>query len=282
MTGRIVLAATPIGNTADASSRLVDALATADVVAAEDTRRTLDLARALGVTIAGRLVALHDHNERARADALVAEAAAGAVVVLVTDAGMPTVSDPGFRVVQAAVAADVTVTVLPGPSAPLAALAVSGLPTDRFAFEGFLPRKAGERARALAALASEPRTLVFFEAPHRLAESLAAMAEAFGDDRAATVSRELTKTFEETRRGGLAELAEWASEGVRGEIVVCVAGATPAALTLADAVAEAVGRVKEGERAKAVAAELAPLAGVSSRDLYAAVVAARAGAADAP
>lgn len=282
MTGRIVLAATPIGNVADASPRLVEALATADVVAAEDTRRTLDLARALGVTIAGRLVALHDHNERARADGVVAEAAQGAVVLLVTDAGMPTVSDPGFRVVQAAVAADVAVTVLPGPSAPLAALAVSGLPTDRFAFEGFLPRKAGERARALAALAGEPRTLVFFEAPHRLAEALEAMAHAFGEDRAATVSRELTKTFEETRRGTLAELAEWAAEGVRGEIVVCVAGATPAALTLADAVTEAVGRVKDGERAKDVAAELAPLAGVASRDLYAAIVAARAGAADAP
>ena len=186
MTGRIVLAATPIGNLADASARLIEALGTADIVAAEDTRRTLDLARGLGVTIAGRLVALHDHNERARADGLVAEAADGATVLLVTDAGMPTVSDPGFRVVQAAVEAGVLVTVLPGPSAPLAALAVSGLPTDRFAFEGFLPRKAGERSRALAALASEQRTLIFFEAPHRLAESLAAMATAFGADRAAS------------------------------------------------------------------------------------------------
>ena len=278
MTGRIVLAATPIGNLADASARLIEALGTADVVAAEDTRRTLDLARGLGVTIAGRLVALHDHNERARADGLVADAANGATVLLVTDAGMPTVSDPGFRVVQSAVEADVLVTVLPGPSAPLAALAVSGLPTDRFVFEGFLPRKAGERSRALAALASEQRTLIFFEAPHRLAESLAAMATAFGADRAASVSREITKTFEETRRGPLAELAEWASEGARGEIVVCVAGAPPAALGLSDAVAEAVGRVRAGERAKEVAAELAPLAGVSARDLYAAVVAARAAA----
>jgi len=270
-----MLAATPIGNLADASARLRDALASADVVAAEDTRRTLDLARGLGVTISGRLVALHDHNERARADAVVADAQAGATVLLVTDAGMPTVSDPGFRVVQAAAAAGVEVTVLPGPSAALAALAVSGLPTDRFAFEGFVPRKAGERDRALAALAGEQRTLVFFEAPHRLGESLAAMARAFGADRAASVSRELTKTFEETRRGALGELAAWATDPVRGEIVVCVAGASPAAVSLADAVAEGVGRMKGGERAKDVAAELAPLANVSARDLYAALVAAK-------
>ena len=275
MTGRIVLAGTPIGNLADATDRLREALATADVVAAEDTRRTLDLARGLGVTIAGRLVALHDHNERSRAAALVGEALGGAFVLLVSDAGMPTVSDPGFRVVEEAAAAGVQVTVLPGPSAVLAALAVSALPTDRFAFEGFLPRKAGERARALSALAHEERTLVFFEAPHRLAESLADMAVAFGPDRAASVSRELTKTFEETRRGPIGELAEWAADGVKGEIVVCVAGATPAALALDDAVAEAVGRVKAGERAKEVAADLAPLAGVSSRELYAAIVAAK-------
>lgn len=275
MTGRIVLAGTPIGNLADASARLREALATADVVAAEDTRHTLDLARGLGVTIGGRLVALHDHNERSRAGALVEEALGGAFVLVVSDAGMPTVSDPGFRVVEAAAAAGVDVSVVPGPSAVLSALAVSGLPTDRFAFEGFLPRKPGERARALAALAHEERTLVFFEAPHRLAESLMAMAEAFGVDRAASVSRELTKAFEETRRGGLGDLAGWASSGVKGEVVVCVAGATPAALSLDDVVAEAVGRVQAGERAKEVAADLAPLAGVSARDLYAAIIAAK-------
>ena len=279
MSGRIVLAGTPIGNLADASARLREALATAEVVAAEDTRRTMDLARGLGVTIAGRLVALHDHNERERADAVVAEALAGAQVLLVTDAGMPTVSDPGYRLVTAAVAAGVEVTVLPGPSAVLAALAVSGLPTDRFAFEGFPPRKEGERARAFAALASEPRTLVFFEAPHRLAESLEAMARAFGPARAASVSRELTKTFEETRRGSLGELAAWAAGGVKGEIVVCVAGAEPIALGLEDAVAEAVVRVRAGERAKEIATELAPLVGVPARELYASILAAR-GAAD--
>ena len=275
MSGRVVLAATPIGNLGDASARLIEALGTADVVLAEDTRRTLDLARGLGVTISGRLSALHDHNERERAQSIVADALAGSTVLLVTDAGMPTVSDPGFRVVAAAADAGVPVTVLPGPSAPIAALAVSGLPTDRFAFEGFLPRKDAERARALGALASEPRTLVFFEAPHRLAESLAAMALAFGEDRRASVSRELTKTYEETRRGPLSELASWAADGVKGEIVVCVAGRPAAALNLEDAVAEAVGRVLDGERAKDVAADIAPLAGVPSRELYAAIVAAR-------
>jgi len=275
MTGRIVLAGTPIGNLADASARLCEALASADVVAAEDTRRTLDLARGLGVTIRGRLVALHDHNERSRAAALVEDALGGALVLLVSDAGMPTVSDPGFRVVEEAAAAGVSVTVLPGPSAVLAALAVSGLPTDRFAFEGFLPRKGGERARALAALVHEERTLVFFEAPHRLAESLADMVVAFGPDRAASVSRELTKAFEETRRGPLSQLADWAAAGVKGEIVVCVTGATPAALSLDAAVAEAVARVQAGERAKEVSADLAPLAGVSARELYAAIVAAK-------
>ena len=279
MSGRIVLAATPIGNLADASARLREMLATADVVAAEDTRRTVDLARGLGVGISGRLVALHDHNERERADAVVAEAAAGAQVLLVTDAGMPTVSDPGYRLVTAAVAAGVEVTVLPGPSAALAALAVSGLPTDRFAFEGFLPRKGGERDRALAALAAERRTLVFFEAPHRLAESLGAMATAFGEARAASVSRELTKTYEETRRGTLGDLARWAAQGVKGEIVVCVAGAAPRELGLEQAVVEAVARVHQGERAKEVARELAPLVGVPARDLYASILAAR-GAAD--
>ena len=188
---------------------------------------------------------------------------------------MPTVSDPGFRVVAAAADAGVQVTVIPGPSAPIAALAVSGLPTDRFAFEGFLPRKDAERVRALGALIAEPRTLVFFEAPHRLAECLASMAAVLGSDRRASVSRELTKTFEETKRGTLAELAQWAAGGVKGEIVVCVAGRPAAALSVDDAVAEAVGRVRDGERAKDVAADMAPLAGVPSRELYAAILAAR-------
>ncbi|WP_084105937.1 16S rRNA (cytidine(1402)-2'-O)-methyltransferase [Demequina sp. NBRC 110056] len=276
MTGRIVLAATPIGNAADASDRLREALATADVVAAEDTRRARDLARRLDVSIAGELIAVHDHNEADRAAGLVERAAGGATVVLVSDAGMPTVSDPGFRLVEAASAAGVDVTVLPGPSAVLTALALSGLPTDRFCFEGFPPRKVGERSRALAALAAEPRTMVFFEAPHRLVDTLEAMAEAWGVDRLAAVSRELTKTYEETRRGALGALVDWAREsGPRGEIVVCVAGRPAEAPSVEALVAEALERVATGERAKDAVADLAQAAGVSRRDLYAAVLEAR-------
>jgi len=229
MAGRIVLAATPIGNVRDGSARLWEALATADVVAAEDTRALRDLARRAGIEVAGKVVAVHDHNEAQSARALVESARSGATVVVVSDAGMPTVSDPGLRVVREAVAADVAVEVLPGPSAVLAALALSGLPTDRFCFEGFLSRKAGERRSALAALTGEPRTMVFFEAPHRLAETLADMAEAFGPERQASVSREITKTHEETRRGSLAELAAWARTEPRGEMVVVVAGRPPPA-----------------------------------------------------
>ncbi|WP_084099679.1 16S rRNA (cytidine(1402)-2'-O)-methyltransferase [Demequina sp. NBRC 110051] len=279
MTGRLVLAATPIGNTADASARLRTALTEADVVAAEDTRRLRDLARRLEIDVTAEVLAVHDHNERDRAADLVARAAAGALVVLVSDAGMPTVSDPGFRVVEAAAAAGVAVEVLPGPSAVLTALALSGLPTDRFCFEGFLPRKEGERARALTDLATEPRTMVFFEAPHRLAATLEAMTLAFGAERPAAVSRELTKTHEETRRGPLADLAAWAGEGVRGEIVVTVAGRPAQAPTMEALVAEALARVEAGERAKDAVADLATTAGVPRRELYAAVLAARQGSA---
>ncbi|WP_234986545.1 16S rRNA (cytidine(1402)-2'-O)-methyltransferase [Demequina sp. NBRC 110055] len=277
MTGRLVLAATPIGNTSDASARLRTALTEADVIAAEDTRRLRDLARRLEIDVTAEVLAVHDHNERDRAADLVARAAAGALVVLVSDAGMPTVSDPGFRVVEAAAAAAVAVEVLPGPSAVLTALALSGLPTDRFCFEGFLPRKEGERARALTDLATESRTMVFFEAPHRLAATLEAMALAFGADRQAAVSRELTKTHEETRRGALADLASWASAGVRGEIVVTVAGRPAAAPTMEALVYEALARVAAGERAKDAVADLATTAGVPRRELYSAVLAARHG-----
>ncbi|WP_062136135.1 16S rRNA (cytidine(1402)-2'-O)-methyltransferase [Demequina aestuarii] len=277
MTGRIVLAATPIGNPDDASARLRDAIAHADLIAAEDTRRLRDLARRLGVELTAELVAVHDHNEADRAVMLIDRARDGAAVLVVSDAGMPTVSDPGFRVVEAAAAGGVDVTVLPGPSAVLTALALSGLPTDRFCFEGFLPRKAGERARSLAALTSEPRTMVFFEAPHRLAESLAAMAEHWGHDRRAAVSRELTKTYEETRRGSLAELAAWAlAEAPRGEIVVTVAGRPARAASMEELVAEALARVVAGERAKDAVADLAATGGVPRRELYAAVLSARA------
>lgn len=275
MAGRIVLAATPIGNVRDGSARLWEALATADVVAAEDTRALRDLARRAGIEVAGKVVAVHDHNEAQSARALVESARSGATVVVVSDAGMPTVSDPGLRVVREAVAADVAVEVLPGPSAVLAALALSGLPTDRFCFEGFLSRKAGERRSALAALTGEPRTMVFFEAPHRLAETLADMAEAFGPERQASVSREITKTHEETRRGSLAELAAWARTELRGEMVVVVAGRPADAPSLDEVVAEAVARVTAGERAKDVATDLAATTGIGSREIYAALLAAR-------
>lgn len=274
MAGRIVLAATPIGNVADASVRLRDALAHADVVAAEDTRRTVRLAGLLGVTIGGDLIAVHDHNEGAKADVLVARALAGQTVLLVTDAGMPTVSDPGYRVVRAAIAAGVPVEALPGPSAVLTALAVSGLATDRFCFEGFLPRKAEPRHRALAALATETRTMVFFESAQRLAATLEAMAAQWEPDRAASVSRELTKLHEETRRGTVADLAAWAAGGVKGEVVIVVAG-TDARLSADEVIALALERVEAGQRASEVAADLASVSALTRRDLYAAVLAAR-------
>lgn len=278
MTGRIVLAATPIGNVADASAHLRELLETADVIAAEDTRRLRDLAARLGLTISAPVIAVHDHNERDKAGVLVAEALAGKTVVLVSDAGMPVVSDPGFRVVEAAADAGVQVTVAPGPSAVLTALALSGLPSDRFTFEGFPSRKAGERASALEALAAEARTMVFFEAPHRLAATLEAMAQAFGPQRRAAVSRELTKTYEQTVRADLAELARWASvDEPRGEIVITVAGRPAEQPSIAELVAEALRRVEAGERAKDAVADLATVAGVPRRELYAAVLAARQG-----
>ena len=275
--GKLVLAATPIGNTEDASPHLRRLLAEAEVVAAEDTRRLRALAARLGVVIGGRVVSYHEHNEAGRAGELLDVVAAGGTVVVVTDAGMPSVSDPGFRVVAAAVDAGLQVTAAPGPSAVLTALALSGLPTDRFCFEGFPPRKPGERARALAALATERRTLIFFEAPHRLAATLGAMADAFGADRPAAVCRELTKTYEEVLRGPLAELVAWAGAGeVRGEIAVVVGGAVGhGSATTQDLVAEVLARADAGERLKDAVAEVAEAARVPKRELYAAALAAR-------
>lgn len=276
--GVLVLAGTPIGDPADAPARLAAELATADVIAAEDTRRLRRLAQELGVEPAGRVVSYFEANESARTPELVARLVEGARVLLVTDAGMPSVSDPGFRLVAAAVAAGVRVTAVPGPSAVLTALALSGLPVDRFCFEGFLPRKAGERARALAANAAEPRTMVFFEAPHRLGETLTAMAEAFGADRQAAVCRELTKTYEEVRRGPLGELAAWAAEGVRGEITVVVAGAAPKRAedtTPAELAAMVAAREAQGEHRKEAIAAVATQTGVPKRAVFDAVVAAK-------
>ncbi|GLY64309.1 16S rRNA (cytidine(1402)-2'-O)-methyltransferase [Amycolatopsis taiwanensis] len=270
----LVLAATPLGDSRDASPRLVSALADADVIAAEDTRRLRALAAALNVTPAGRVVSFYEDVETARLPRLMDALRTGETVLLVTDAGMPSVSDPGYRLVAACVAEDLPVTCLPGPSAVTTALAVSGLPSDRFCFEGFVPRKPGEKARWFAELAGQPRTVVFFESPHRLAATLAEAAEALGDRRAA-VCRELTKTYEEVRRGTLAELADWASDGVRGEITVVLAGARPRAVSVADLVGEVSSRVAAGERLKSVAAEVAAATGVSSKELYNAVIEAR-------
>jgi 16S rRNA (cytidine1402-2'-O)-methyltransferase len=273
--GLLVLAATPIGDVRDAAPRLRDELAAADIVAAEDTRRLRRLAHALDASLPGRVVSYFEGNETARTRELVDSLTAGARIVLVTDAGMPAVSDPGYRLVAAAVAAGIRVTAVPGPSAVLTALAVSGLPVDRFCFEGFLPRRAGERSARLRELAGEPRTLVFFEAPHRLARSLSAMAEAFGADRPAVVCRELTKTYEEVRRGRLAELAAWAADGVRGEVTVVVAGAAPQRPSPSDLARRVSEREAAGEPRKAAIAAVAAEAGVAKRSVYDAVVAAR-------
>ncbi|MEU3446573.1 16S rRNA (cytidine(1402)-2'-O)-methyltransferase [Streptomyces thermolilacinus] len=278
MTGTLVLAGTPIGDIADAPPRLAAELAEADVVAAEDTRRLRRLTQGLGVQPRGRVVSYFEGNETARTPELVEALVGGARVLLVTDAGMPSVSDPGYRLVAAAVERDIKVTAVPGPSAVLTALALSGLPVDRFCFEGFLPRKAGERLGRLREAAAERRTLVYFEAPHRLDDTLAAMAEVFGADRRAAVCRELTKTYEEVRRGGLGELAAWAAEGVRGEITVVVEGAPetgPADLDPAELVRRVRVREEAGERRKEAIAAVAAEAGLPKREVFDAVVAAK-------
>ncbi|WP_157074985.1 16S rRNA (cytidine(1402)-2'-O)-methyltransferase [Janibacter limosus] len=271
----LVLAATPIGDPRDASPRLREELAGADVIAAEDTRRLRGLAARIGVDLPARVVSYHEHNEATKTAELLELVQEGQRVVLVTDAGMPSVSDPGYRFVRACIDADQVVTCVPGPSAVLMALAVSGLPVDRFCFEGFLPRKAGERRSVLEEVATERRTMVFFEAPHRIAASLEIMAEVLGADRQAAVCRELTKTYEEVRRGGLAELAEWAAEGVKGEITIVVGGAEEMSVSLEDAVAEVLARKDRGARLKDVCAAVATSTGHGKKALYDAVVAHR-------
>ncbi|EMF50835.1 methyltransferase [Streptomyces bottropensis ATCC 25435] len=273
-----MLAGTPIGDVADAPPRLAQELAGADVVAAEDTRRLRRLTQALGVQPGGRIVSYFEGNEAARTPELVEALVGGARVLLVTDAGMPSVSDPGYRLVAAAVEKDIRVTAVPGPSAVLTALALSGLPVDRFCFEGFLPRKAGERLGRLREVAEERRTLVYFEAPHRLDATLAAMAEAFGAQRRAAVCRELTKTYEEVKRGPLGELAEWAAAGVRGEITVVVEGAPekgPEELDAAELVRRVRVREEAGESRKEAIAAVAVEAGLPKREVFDAVVAAK-------
>ena len=270
--GRVVLVGAPLGNVGDASARLREVLGSADVVAAEDTRRLARLARDLGVTVTGRVVSYFEGNDERRTPELVDALAAGAVVAVVTDGGMPSVSDPGFRLVRAALDAGFPVTAAPGPSAVTTALALSGLPSDRFVFEGFLPRTGSHRRSRLRELAAEPRTLVFFEAPHRVAGALSDLAQAFGADRPAAVCRELTKTYEEIRRGTLAELAGWAVESEpRGEITLVVGGAPvrpaerPADEDLRAAVAEQeAGGVSRRDAIQAVAGEY----GMRKRDVY--------------
>ncbi|MFI2617860.1 MULTISPECIES: 16S rRNA (cytidine(1402)-2'-O)-methyltransferase [unclassified Streptomyces] len=283
--GTLVLAGTPIGDVADAPPRLAAELESADVVAAEDTRRLRRLTQALGVQVGGRVVSYFEGNESARTPELVEALADGARVLLVTDAGMPSVSDPGYRLVAAAVERDIKVTAVPGPSAVLTALALSGLPVDRFCFEGFLPRKAGERLSRLKEVAEDRRTLVYFEAPHRIDDTLAAMAEAFGADRRAAVCRELTKTYEEVKRGSLAELAAWAADGVRGEITVVVEGApekSAADLGPGELVRRVLVREEAGERRKEAIAAVAAEAGVPKREVFDAVVAAKNAARSGP
>ncbi|WP_152360524.1 16S rRNA (cytidine(1402)-2'-O)-methyltransferase [Microlunatus speluncae] len=275
MVGRVVLVGTPIGDPGDASPRVGELLAAADVIAAEDTRRLRRLLDRLGIETSARVLSYFDGNEAARAAELLELLRGGATVAVVSDAGMPSISDPGFRLVAAAVEEGIAVTAVPGPSAVLTALALSGLPTDRFCFEGFLPRKAGERSRRLAELAGEPRTAVFFEAPHRTEETLRAMSDQLGADRRAVVCRELTKTYEEVRRGTVAELADWAAAGVRGEVTLVVAGAPASRGDTGDAVAAVLALVSGGAKLKPAVAEVAAAQGLAKNELYAAVLAAR-------
>jgi len=277
VSGRLVLGGAPLGQPGDVGPRLREVMATADVLAVEDTRRLHRLAGDLGVTFTGRVVTFHESVEKARLPGLMAALTDGATVLLLTDAGMPSVSDPGYTLVRAAIDAGVHVTSVPGPSAVTTALAVSGLPVDRFCFEGFLPRKGGERRSRLAGLADERRTMVFFESPHRLADALVDAAGAFGDTRAAAVCRELTKTYEEIRRGPLAELAEWAAAGVKGEITLVVAGAAEEVVELdAAALAAAVAAEEEmGATRKDAIRAVVDRTGLPKRTVYDAVLAAK-------
>jgi 16S rRNA (cytidine1402-2'-O)-methyltransferase len=263
----IILGATPIGNLGDVSRRLVEMLGTVTIIASEDTRTTQKLMAALGLENRPRLIALHDHNESYKSLEII-ELARETDVLVLSDAGMPTVSDPGFHLVEAAAAAGIQVTALPGPSAVITALAVAGLPTDRFTFEGFLPRKQGERQTLFTELSREPRTMVFFESPNRIADSLADARDVLGADRRAVVCRELTKMFEEVKRGTLAELAAWAAEGVRGEIALVLAGAEPSTMSLEAGLAQVRTLIADGVRLKDATTQVAEATGLGKRDLY--------------
>lgn len=271
--GELVLAGTPLGNPGDASARLIEALETCDIVAAEDTRRLRRLARDLSATLRGEVLSLHDTVEESRVARLLDQLHRGATVLVVSDAGMPLVSDPGYRIVRACIDEQIPVTVLPGPSAVLAALVVSGLPVDRFCFEGFLPRRGGERRRRIADLAAERRTMVFFEAPHRIGDTLTDLVEFLGAERPAALCRELTKTYEEVRRGTLSQLLADLGDP-RGEITLVVSGcADRARAGQPEDWAEAVAALVEagGNRRDAIA-HVAASHGVHRREVYDAVV----------
>ena len=274
----LILAATPIGNLSDSSARLIEHLGTSKFIAAEDTRTLLKLARGLGIKLDAKLFSLHEHNEAERVTQLL-EIAATEDVLVVSDAGMPTVSDPGFVLVRAAIEAGIEVTVIPGPSAVLAALAVSGLPTDRFSFEGFLPRKSGERRKLFQSLLLETRTMVFFESPHRIDDALKDALYVFGESRQATVSRELTKKFEQTIRGTIPELLEWRANPTKGELVLVIAGNSEASVTTAT-LEELLLKVEEGRSAglslKQSVAKVAEKHSLSKSDLYQQVLDSRA------
>lgn len=263
----LILAATPIGNLSDASPRLVEHLQNSHYIAAEDTRTLYKLAQALGIQVQAKTFSLHDHNEHERIEQLI-EIAREHDLLVVSDAGMPTVSDPGFNLVRACAEHDIPVTVIPGPSAVLSALAVSGLPTDRFTFEGFLPRKDGERRTLFEELLREQRTMIFFESPHRIHESLTVAAEIFGPDRKASVSRELTKKFEHTERGTLAQLVDWAAEEPKGEMVVVIAGAAAELRDISSLVKDVLDLAGSGIGLKQAVAEIAEITKVSKSELY--------------
>ncbi|HCQ25348.1 16S rRNA (cytidine(1402)-2'-O)-methyltransferase [Bifidobacterium longum subsp. longum] len=286
--GTVVLAATPIGNVGDASARLVALLERADIVAAEDTRRLYDLARRLGVYVNGRVIAYHDHNERDKADGLLDQVETGATVLVVSDAGMPTINDPGLAIVRRAIERGLPVTCAPGPSAVLDALALSGLPTDRFCYEGFLPRKHSERVQYLRTLLPERRTIVFYETPHRIADSMDDLLDAFGPNRPMALCRELTKDYEQIRRGPIDEIHQSViDDPPRGEMVLVIGGASneeaeaaaPSTLSVDDMAVLSIDRaLEDGLRIKDAIAQVVqehPLADGSlanRKQVYAAVL----------
>lgn len=262
----LILAGTPIGNIGDASPRLVATLQEATVIAAEDTRTLFKLANHLGIKLNSELISLNEHNELQKLDRLM-EVASNGNLVLVSDAGMPTISDPGFALVRACSEKGIEIQVVPGPSSVIAALAVSGLSTDRFSFEGFIPRKSGERKKFFQKLASEERTMIFFESPHRISESLEDAAKVFGVDRKASLSRELTKKFEETIRGTLDELTELAQD-LKGEMVLVVAGAEQTAVSAKELLKEVLLLRSTGSSLKDAARQIAKKHGASTSELY--------------